>query len=94
LRFEWDPRKNRGNRRKHGISFEEATRLFTSGVDYLEIFDEAHSGREDRFIAVGLIRRGTIVVVYSVSEDDVVRIVSARMATRGEARRFEAFRRG
>ena len=92
MQFEWDPRKNRINRTKLGISFEEATRLFTSGLDYLEIYDDAHPGEEDRFIAIGLICRGTVVVVHSTRENDVIRIVSARMATRAEARRFEAFR--
>ena len=53
MRFEWDPRKERINRTRHGISFEEAKRLFTNGLDYLEIYDETHSGEEDRFIARG-----------------------------------------
>ena len=39
----WDPAKNLANQRKHGISFEEASQLFTSGANYLELFDEAHS---------------------------------------------------
>jgi uncharacterized DUF497 family protein len=41
--FEWDDEKNSSNQLKHGVSFEEASELFTSGVDYLEIFDAAHS---------------------------------------------------
>jgi putative transcriptional regulator len=49
---------NLANRRSHGLSFEEAAEFFTSGIDYLEIFDEVHSDTEDRFIAVGPIRRG------------------------------------
>ena len=93
MRFVWDPDKDRVNRRKHGISFEEAKRLFTSGLDYLEIYDERHSDDEDRFIAIGVIRRGLVVVVYIESVCDVVRILSARMATRQEARQFEAFGR-
>jgi uncharacterized DUF497 family protein len=47
VEFEWDPAKDEGNRRRHGISFEEVTELFTSGVDYLEIFDDEHSHDED-----------------------------------------------
>ncbi len=46
----WDPAKNVANRKKHGVSFEEAAELLTSGVEYLEIFDDAHSVDEDRFI--------------------------------------------
>jgi uncharacterized protein len=48
VRVAWDEAKNLANRRKHGISFEEAAELFASSSDYLEIFDEAHSESEDR----------------------------------------------
>jgi uncharacterized DUF497 family protein len=89
MRVEWDAAKDLANREKHDLSFEEAATLFTSGVDYLEIYDEAHSGDEDRFIAVGPIRRGVIVVVYTERDEDVLRIVSARMATKNERRRFQ-----
>jgi len=60
--FEWDDQKNLINEQKHGISFEEARGLFESKVDYLEIFDSEHSDFEDRFIAIGPIVRGLIVV--------------------------------
>lgn len=63
MRFDWDPRKDEANREKHGIWFDEAKTLFTSGAEYVEIFDEAHSVDEDRFIAIGPIARGVIVVV-------------------------------
>lgn len=63
MEVEWDEAKNLANQRTHGIAFEEAAELFTSGIDYLEIFDEAHSDTEDRFIAVGPIRRGLVVIV-------------------------------
>jgi uncharacterized DUF497 family protein len=59
VEFEWDPAKDRSNRRKHGVSFAEAQRLFESGVDYLEIFDAAHSEFEDRFLAIGPIVAGS-----------------------------------
>jgi len=63
VELEWDPAKDRSNRRKHGLSFGEAQALFESGVDYLEIFDAEHSESEDRFIAIGPIDRGSVVVV-------------------------------
>jgi len=91
MRFEWDPRKNRANRRKHGVSFEEASCLLEGRRDFLEIFDEAHSEREDRLIAIGWIQRGMIVVVYTEAPDDVIRILSARMATAKERRLFEEY---
>lgn len=88
MRFEWDEAKNRQNRRKHGVDFEDARRLFESRADYLEIFDAEHSEDEDRFIAVGSTRRGILVVVWTDRGDDVVRIISARPATHREAEWF------
>ena len=63
----------------------------SSGVDCLEIYDEAHSPEEDRFIVVGPLRHGVIVVVYTERQESVIRILSARMATRKEQDRFEAY---
>jgi uncharacterized DUF497 family protein len=76
--FEWDPDKAEVNRDEHGFSFDEVTELFTSGTDFLEIYDEGHSDEEDRFIAIGSIRAGLVVVVYTERPDDVIRILSAR----------------
>lgn len=73
------------------MSFEESTELFKAGVDYLEIYDEQHSDEEDRFIAFGPIKRGVIVVAYTERDDDVLRILSARMATRKERQHYEKF---
>jgi len=55
--FEWDAGKDSRNQEKHGVSFDEAKALFTSGADYLEVFDAEHSEFEDRFIAIGPIAR-------------------------------------
>jgi len=84
VRLAWDEAKNRDNENKHGISFSEASALFTSGVDYLEIFDEAHSTSEDRFIAIGPLARGLAVVVWTDHDEETIRIISARWATRRE----------
>jgi len=84
VRIEWDDDKNLENQRKHRISFEEAAELFTSGVDYLEIFDEAHSLDEDRFLAIGPIARGIVLVVWTERDEDVIRIISARWTTSRE----------
>jgi len=91
MRFEWDPAKNRANQAKHGISFEEASELFSGGGDYLEIYDEVHSTDEDRFIAVGPIARGIVVVVFTERLEDLVRILSARMATRNEQDHYRTY---
>ena len=85
MEFEWDAAKEKKNRALHGISFLEATEVFTSGADYLEIFDEVHSQDEDRFIAIGPIRRGVVVVVFTERDEETTRIISARLATALEA---------
>ncbi len=92
MEFEWDPEKDSANRRKHGLSFEEASELFLQDVDYVEIFDESHSEDEERFIAVGPIRRGVIVVVHTEPREETIRIISARLATRSEVERFRTHR--
>ena len=88
VRFEWDEGKNAANQRSHGLAFEEAIALFKNGVDYLEIFDSTHSIHEDRFISIGPISRGLVVVVWRERSEDVVRIISARMATGRESNLF------
>ena len=80
----WNEAKNLANQRKHGISFEQARELFISGVDYLEIFDDAHSDTEDRFIAIGPIAGGVVLVVSTEQDEATLRIISARWATKRE----------
>jgi uncharacterized protein len=84
VKVAWDHAKNRANQQKHGVSFEEASELFRSGVDYLEVFDDEHSVTEDRFIAIGPIRRGLILIVWTERDEETIRIVSARWATQRE----------
>ena len=90
MRFEWNPNKDEANQKKHGLSFDEAKELFAGGKRFLEIYDDEHSDEEDRFIAIGSIRAGVVVVVYTEPQDDVIRIVSARKATRKEVRLLHA----
>ena len=84
MEFEWDDVKDRSNQRKHGLSFIEARQLFESRNDYLEIFDSAHSDTESRFIAVGPIDRGIIVVVFTERDEGLIRIIGARFANKHE----------
>jgi uncharacterized DUF497 family protein len=84
VRFEWDAKKERRNVEKHGVGFQEARELLASGVDFLELYDGEHSELEERFIAIGPIRRGLVLVVYTERSDDTVRIISARWASRHE----------
>ena len=83
-KFEWDDEKDRINQEKHGLSFEEARKLFESGADYLEIFDGEHSEDEDRFIAIGPIARGLVVVVFTERVEEIIRIIGARWANTRE----------
>jgi uncharacterized protein len=85
LSFSWDARKNASNRKKHGISFEEAQTVFED-ENALLIDDPDHSIDEDRFILLGLSARPRILVVCHCyrEQDDVIRIISARKATRPE----------
>jgi uncharacterized DUF497 family protein len=88
VRFEWDRKKEQLNVAKHGVSFREAKELFTSKVDFLELYDGEHSELEERFIAIGPIRRGLVLVVYTERNEDTVRIISARWATKDERALF------
>ena len=92
--FEWDPGKEAINRSKHGISFGDATALFTSGIDFLEIADDEHSEEEERLIAIGVIIRGVIVVIFTERNDDIIRILSARKATKSEIRLYNKYLEG
>ncbi len=89
--FEWDDEKDLSNQQKHGLSFSEAKKLFEAGAQYLEIFDEDHSETEDRFIAIGPISRGLVVVVYTEPEEGRVRIIGARLASRREQDLYRAY---
>jgi hypothetical protein len=91
VRVEWDEVKNLENRRKHGLSFEEARDLFAAESDYLEIFDEAHSETEDRFIAIGPILRGLILVAWTARDDETLRLISARWATEREQALYHSY---
>ncbi|HOP64804.1 MAG TPA: BrnT family toxin [Spirochaetota bacterium] len=90
--FEWDPNKNIINKKKHGISFEEAILIFTDR-DALSIYDDEHSSREDRWITIGFIPAGKILVVVHtdrlyIEKKEVIRIISARKATEKESRDY------
>lgn len=93
MRFEWDDDKARANEQKHGVSFEEAQTVFFE-EDALLYDDPDHSEDEDRFLLVGpSARLRLLVVVHCYREsDEVIRIISAREATRPERRAYVAAR--
>ena len=89
INFEWDENKNAINKRKHHISFEEAQTVFYDD-EALDIDDPEHSEQEERFIILGMSTRANLLVVchcYRQSET-VIRIISARKATKNEARQY------
>ena len=94
LHFEWGPAKAATNQRKHGVSFDEAATAFADEYG-LVISDPDHSADEDRFILLGLSGAARhLVVVHAFRESEaVIRIISARKATRAERRQYEE-RRG
>ena len=89
IRFEWDRTKAALNRKKHGVSFEEAQTVFYD-ENAIEFFDPDHSEREDRFIMLGVsFTLRLLVVCHCVREaQSVIRIISARRATRHEAKQY------
>ena len=90
MNFEWDENKARINQEKHGVSFEEAKTVFDD-ADALQIFDPDHSESEDRFIMLGMSSVLRILVVCHCyrADDETIRIISARKATRNECSTYE-----
>ena len=90
MNFEWDENKARINQEKHGVSFEEAKTVFDD-ADALQIFDPDHSESEDRFILLGMsaVRRILVVCHCYRTDDETIRIISARKATRNECSTYE-----
>lgn len=91
--FEWDPNKAVANRRKHGIGFEQAATVFSDTLA-VSIYDEDHSGDEERWVTLGQTENGTLLVIahtyQAISNTEAaVRIISARAATKHEQRNYE-----
>ncbi len=89
LRFEWDDAKAASNLGKHGVSFEEASTTFGDPLSRT-IADPDHYEEEDRFVLLGITAQDQlVVVVHTEQEEDVIRLVSARLATATERRDYE-----
>ena len=89
MKFEWDDGKERANRRKHGISFKEATTVFGDSLA-ATIPDPDHSHREPRFLTIGFSKSNRLVVVSHTEEGENFRIVSAREANSHERKTYES----
>lgn len=93
LKFSWDARKAAANLKGHGISFEEAKTIFSDEYARL-IPDPDHSYEEDRYILLGysLCLRILVVVHCYRGDQETIRIISARKATKHEQLQYEGFR--
>jgi uncharacterized protein len=88
LRFTWDPAKAAVNLRKHGVSFLEASTAFADPLS-TTIPDPDHSVGEERFVLMGLSDRQRLLVVAHLEHGDLIRIISARLASRRERKTYE-----
>ncbi len=88
LHFEWDDKKARANLKNHGVSFDESKTVF---IDPLaRIFDDVvHSAKEDREIIIGHSLNNRLLLVCFTEREDIIRIISARKATKKERNDYE-----
>jgi hypothetical protein len=91
VRFEWDPEKEKTNKRKHKVAFLEACYVFADEY-MLTLYDKEHSEDEDRWITIGQIPGDKILVVVHTYRKtrgrETVRIISARKATKKEVKQY------
>ena len=88
MKFEWDPGKAVANERKHGITFDEASTVFGDDLS-VSGRDLDNSVGENRFVTFGLSSQGYVLVVSHTDRAGVIRIISARPATRKEKQLYE-----
>lgn len=94
MKFEWDVHKDKLNRKRHHVSFENAVRVFCDAARIVR-FDEGHSDHEDRWITIGMAYPALLLVVYTERQGgEVYRIISARKANAREQREYDYLRTG
>ena len=92
MRFEWDFKKAAANRRKHGVSFEEAQSVFFD--DEAMVYDDPdHSSAEERLLILGLSTQPRALIVVHCLREEAIRLISARPATKREERSYWEQRR-
>ena len=88
MNYEWNLIKERLNIAKHGVDFEEAKSVFADEFA-LVLFDEDHSNDEERFLILGMSQKERILlVVHCYRENDTIRIISSRKATKNETKQY------
>ncbi len=92
LRFEWDDLKAESNQQKHGISFDEAQTVFYDENARLR-HDSEHSINEDRYVLLGMSSSLRLLIVCHLYQEDIelIRIISARKATKRERQQYRQF---
>jgi len=88
MEFEWNKGKAEANLAKHGVSFEEAKTVFDDPL-YIDFYDPDHSEDEDRYIIVGQSQQHRLLIVSYTKRQNIVRLISAREATRTEKDAYE-----
>ena len=93
IQFVWDKNKGKINQKKHQVSFKEAQTVFLDDIAQIS-YDPDHSKSEDRFLLLGMsMRLRTLVVCHCYREnDEIIRIISARKATKKEEKQYYAKR--
>ena len=86
--FEWDPAKAAANEHKHGVTFDEAATVFRDPLALLAP-DPDHSEREARYLVVGMSIQHRLLVVAFAERPPRTRLISGRLATQRERRRYE-----
>jgi uncharacterized protein len=89
MKFEWDLEKAGANLRKHGVSFDAAARAFEDELS-ASFPDPDHSRGEERLVTYGLGIDGKLLVISHTERGETIRIISARVATTKERKRYEA----
>lgn len=90
IEFEWNPSKALSNKKKHNVSFEEAQSVFYDDFA-VQFYDEENSETEDRFFMLGLSNESKLLLVCHCEKEEgnIIRIISARKATKNESKLYE-----
>jgi len=88
VKFEWDPKKAWSNLQKHKVSFEEAATALSDPMAGTGA-DPDHSLTEDRYVTFGASSKGRLLVVVHTDRGETIRIISARVASKGERKIYE-----
>ncbi len=89
MNFEWDERKNASNLAKHGFDFADAPRIFD--LPMVVDLDVREAYGEDRWAGIGLLDGRVVVIVYTESSEQIIRIISLRKALSHERKRYEQY---